>query len=185
LYTTNTAYNNYGPFITQEASHPTPDLAANLGYRGFITPSMGNVGAYYCFYNPQDYALATGTVLWGTIAANWQVNQLAKPDNNPAQAGYGGYGYTAGAPFFLPSGSSTATTVTEAHESMSFVARARSQAAGADINSPAVFGNATDLQSVYGFGGAETDHSGQFLRDYNQVYPLYLQFEGIIAPTTP
>jgi hypothetical protein len=189
-YTTNSAYNNYTPFINAEASHPTPDLATNLGYRGFISPSMANVGAYYCFYNPQDFALATGSVpyTFGTVAANWEANQLGyKPDNNPDQAGYGGYGYTSGTPFFLASGASTARTVTEAHESMSFVARSRSKAVGSDPNAPLVFGilNATDLNATYGFGSALPDHSGQFLRDYDQVYPLYIQLEGIIAPPTP
>ena len=189
-YTTNNAYNNYTRFINQEATYPTPDTAANLGYRGFITPEFGNVGHYYCFFNPQDYALATGQFSWGTLsfAANWEANQLNyKPDGNPGGSGAGYYNTSPGTPNYNPvvHGVPQANrAVTDGHESMSFVARPRSQAVGADPNSPAVFGaaNTTDLHATYGFGGAETDHSGQFLRDYDQVYPLYQQFETIIAP---
>ena len=190
LYTTNNTYNNYAPFINQEATYPTPDTAANLGYRGFITPAFGNVGTYYCFYNPSDYALATGTTFG--FASNWEANQLGyKPDGDPGSAGLGhytSYGTT------LVSGASgtwdpdnifhPVLQVTESHESMSFIARSRSKAAGADVHSANVFTSSTDLsQPPYNFGTAETDHSGQFLRDYNLVYPLYHQFETIIAPT--
>jgi hypothetical protein len=189
LYTTNTAYNSYQKFLTAEQSTATPDLAANLGYRGFILPELGNVGHYYCFYNPQDYALATGTVLWGTISTSWEADQVSyKPDGNPGGSGVGYYNMSPGTPNYNPvyHGNPQANrAVTEAHESMSFVARARSKAAGADSNSPAVFGNGTDLNATYGFTGALSDHSGQFLRDYGPVYPLYHQFETIIAPTTP
>jgi hypothetical protein len=190
LYTTNNTYNNYAPFITQEATYPTPDTAANLGYRGFITPEFGNVSHYYCFYNPQDFALATGSFLWSSVKANWEANQLGyKPDGDPEWSGLGhytSYGTT------LVSGASgtwdpdnifhSVRQVTEAHESMSFIARARSKAVGADANSAAVFSNATDLHATYNFGNTLPDHSGQFLRDYHQVYPLYQQFKTIIAP---
>lgn len=68
---------------------------------------------------------------------------------------------------------------------MSFVARSRSLAVGADTNSPNVFAHATDLSQLpYNFGRTLPDHSGQFIRDYDQVYPLYQQFETIVAPVS-
>jgi len=148
---------------------------------------MGNVGNYYCFYNPQDNALATGTVLFGRVATSWEADQVSyKPDGNPGLSGLGYYNMSPGTPNYNPVNEEVTLpnrAVDEAHESMSFVARPRSQAAGADINSPVVFGNAFNLQALYGFGSALSDHSGQFTRDYNQVYSLYHKFETIIAPS--
>jgi hypothetical protein len=74
--------------------------------------------------------------------------------------------------------------MTDIRESMSFVARPRSQAVGEDTNCSAVFGqgHATDLSQSYNFGDQRFDHSGEFERDYDLVWSLYQNFEGIISP---
>jgi hypothetical protein len=185
--TSGNQYNNYGPFVTQEETVPTPNLASSLGYRTYITPNMGNVGSYNCFYNPNDFALHSGLYLWGTLSANWEADQLGyKPDGDPGESGDGAYSFssiTHDGVFTRGGSAQTPRTVTDIRESMSFVARPRSQAAGADSNSPSVFGKGTDLsQSPYNFTGQLSDHSGEFERDYNQVWPLYQKFEGIISP---
>jgi len=187
----NDQYNLYTKFANAELVTSTPNLATNLGYRNYIAPNYGNVGNYYCFYNPNDFALNSGTYLWGwaTISANWEADQVSwKPDTNPGQANTGFYKMISNNPNFCNSGGPRAVTAN--YESMSFVARPRSQAAGADPNSDAVFNGSPsgsgpspyNLQATYGFGSALSDHSGQFQRDYNQVYLLYQNFEQIIAP---
>jgi hypothetical protein len=181
-------YNQYGPLLTAEASKHTPYFAADLGYRNYIAPSMGNIGHYYCFWNPNDFALHSGTYpIVG--ASNWEANQTGyKPDASPGQTGYGYYFALTSSPYAphynYYSGAPEDRALTDIRESMSFVSRSRSQAAGCDTNSLAVFGNAIDLsQSPYNFTGQLSDHSGQFLRTSDQVWPLYQQFEQIIAPT--
>jgi len=200
-YSTLGQYNNYTPFVTKEQTSPTPDFAASLGYRGFIMPSKANVNHYFCFYNPQDFALSTGTYLWGTFSTSWEADQLGyKPDGAPGQTHSGLYDIYNGNPNFstiqahIGDDGYTITgyrTVTDIHESMSFVARPRSQAVGADPNSDAIFNGALpgsslyNLQTTDGFTNQLTDHSGQFNRNLYQVQSLYNQFEQIIAPPTP
>jgi hypothetical protein len=193
-YTTLDNYNKYQPFLDQEKNYPTPDKVSDLGYRGYISSTNTlnpNVSSYYCFYNVQDYALATGKIPWTPKASNWEANQLGyKPDGSPNADGQGQYsskltGSTYALNFrqILPdSPTVTNRTVTEIHESMSFVARARSKAVGADPNAPLVFPGAIDMQANYGFGSLLSDHSGQFLRDYNQVYPMYSKIKQIAVP---
>jgi hypothetical protein len=59
---------------------------------------------------------------------------------------------------------------------------------GADPNSDAVFNGSSpgtspyNLETTDGFDGELSNHSGQFLLDYNLVYPLYAQFMGIVSP---
>jgi hypothetical protein len=188
-YNTSLTFNEYAKFVQAETQTATPDLASSLGYRGFVASAYGNVGHYFSFYNPQDFALATGTYFGGALSTNWEANEVSyKPDGPPANSGKGFYSMNNATPTFnrvwftVPTVPIRSRAVTEAHESMSFVARPRSQAIGADINDPLVFGSATNLQATYGFGRALTDHSGEFLRDYDSIYQLYNTFEGIIAP---
>ncbi len=148
---------------------------------------MGNVSHYFCFYNPRDFALNSGTFLG--VSTNWEKDQIDyKPDatRGISTAGYYSYQTSTGEGDFTstPIFSLNVTRkVTDNRESMSFIARPRSQAAGEDKNSAAVFGEAINLsQPPNNFTDAEADHSGQFKRDYNQVWSLYQRFESIITP---
>lgn len=192
-YSNNTTYNSYQPFLDAEAIQPTPDLTVDYGYRGYITAAIGNVGQYYCFYNPLDYALATGTINWGiagftiaTTSANWEGNQISfKPDGNPGQSYAGLYEMRSGIPTFTAGSPATHRPITDNRESISFVARSRSKAVGADVYSTSVFTAATGLNHSYGFGSELSDHSGQFNREMYQVDALYSRLKLIIAPPGP
>ncbi len=181
-YTTANQYNNYSLFAAAEQSSPTPDNYQAGGYRGFLTPEMGNVRRYYNYYNPQDFALSTGNYLWGLVAANWEINERDYKPDTPN--GYH-YNYISFYGYFIGVSSTIYPNhnVIDIHESVSFVARPRSQAAGADPNSASVFGGATDLsRSPYSFGRDLSDHSGEFTRPLQQVWSLYKNFENVISP---
>jgi hypothetical protein len=201
LYNSNNNYNQYPVFSDSAQTAPlTPDLASNLGYRGLIAPAMGNVANYYCYYNPGDFYLVSGTMGPLSTSTNWVANELSyKPDDlaGPnllaAGAGYGTYLMLNGMPTFSQfsqgaiGGNTTVTnrTVTEVHESVSFVALPRSAAAGFDSNSVLVFGHGANLsKSPFNFGVTSDDHGGQFNRDYSFVYTLYQQLEQIASPPT-
>jgi hypothetical protein len=166
--------NNYDRFLRAESISRTPDTAAEMGYRLFLQPAKANVGSFVSFFNVDDYALATGSVGFipdWPIEVNWEKNEVSfKPDT----LGGGIYHYqgTGISYFDLPADGMTRQIV-DAHESLSFVARPRSRAAGAEPHSASVFGSVLNLQATCGFGADVNDHSGQFTRPIQQLKPFY------------
>jgi hypothetical protein len=171
-YDTNLA--NYGPFTSAEnattTSH-TPDV-----YRGF----PGNIaaavnGQIVNFFNTNDFALATGAISVlgiGSVSVSWEANQKNyKPD------GAWDY-YSDGTNCFQL----FSRTLTDPREKMAFVARPRSQAAGAlgDVGG-VVLGGQLDLKANYGFDTDSHDHSAEFnwniqqLGKTNAFYQVLLQ----------
>jgi hypothetical protein len=184
----NDSVNNYGRLISAEAEKPTPDTAAELGYRLHLQSVQENVGSLVSFFNIDDYALATGTTSiipgW-PIQTNWEKNQIDyKPDRfNAIDALAGDYLYSS----TLPAGERvsvnwsptiagtylTSRPVSDIHESMAFAARSRSKAAGAELHNATVFGSVLNLESACNFGAGVDDHSGQFTRSIQELGPFY------------
>jgi hypothetical protein len=165
--------NNYERFLAAEANHQTPDTASEMGYRLFLAPARANVAKFVSFFNIDDFALATGVtrlVGW-PFDTNWEKNQVDyKPDN----FGSGTYLYLGnGASYFHSASDESFRRITDLHESMAFVARPRSRAAGAELHNATVFGSVLNLQTSCNFGLEVADHSGQFTRPIQQLRPFY------------
>lgn len=152
--------------IAQESDSPTPD--EYLTYPGAINNAI--TGSMVNFFNTNDYALNF-----------WVLNQFTmKPDTT--------LGYTVGPDlqtYLFPS-----TLITDPREIMPFAARPRSYAVGAQPNIQGVISEEgqIDLQNQFGFTDNSYDHSGEFNRDFQQVYSFYRQLGlslGIITPQTP
>jgi hypothetical protein len=185
-YDTSDTVNNYHRFLEVEARfggwNKTPDSAAQLGYRGHFR-NIANAGAsskvpgnVVSFFNPHDYAIFTGAAR--LIA--WEENQiLFKPDwglsggrvrywGNPPK----GPRVAWNIPFLGGS-----RLVFHPYESMSFVARPRSQAIGVTAT-PRLTSAITlnyDLHYNLEFGAEPSDHSGQINRPIQQVFPYFLK----------
>jgi hypothetical protein len=183
----NDSVNNYVRFTNVEETNPTPDTEAQLGYRLFTQTVVQSVTKLVSFFNIDDYALATGTIpfLGWPFETNWEKNQIDyKPNHfNLQNSLWGDYLFSPD----KPSGSQVSLNwnpditgaylssrpVTDIHESMSFVARPRSKAAGAELHNATVFGNVVNLETLCDFGGGQQDHSGQFNRSIQQVPGFY------------
>ena len=178
------AVNNYSLFTTAEQTSHTPDTVEDLGYRLYLQAAYSNVGKVVNFYNRLDFALATGRypVLGST---HWEQNQLLyKPNANLGlMLGDRTYAYDLGPPnnpyligqrCFLRDSYPpfNQRQVEDIHESMAYVARPRSKAIGAEPNSANVFPDSVNLAD-YGFGEAQSDHSGQVNRRIQQVSDFY------------
>jgi hypothetical protein len=168
----NDTVNNYERFLTAESGHQTPDTGTEMGYRLFLGSASANVGKFVSFFNINDFALATGvTRLAGwPFESNWEKNQV---DYKPDSFNSGKYVYQGnGASYFLiPQGD--IRRITDVHEALSFIARPRSKAAGAEIHNATVFGSVLNLQTACDFGSDVDDHSGQFTRSIQQLRPFY------------
>lgn len=156
--------------LAKDIKQPTPDFDVDLGYRGFLenvaVPTIN-------YFNEVDFALQTGQVM-GFINAAWLTNQGTKPDD---PSGRGVYGYRDDRPG-LYSGKQLLREVTDVHESLAFLARSRTRAAGADsrIQFPqtALLPN-VDLEVAFGFTRDSTEHSAQFNRPIQrELMPLYI-----------
>src|SRR6266542_5460893 len=89
---------------------------------------------------------------------SWEANQVSyKPDT--------GYGYWTDGTTCWNGPLGGLYTITDSREIMSFVARPRSYAVGAQpgIGGP-IQGGEIDLAAQFGFGNGRADHSGQFTR---------------------
>src|SRR6202030_2814912 len=131
--------NNYVRFITAEAGNPTPDTAEQMGYRLFLQSATNHVGKFVSFFNIDDFALATGSIRlagW-PFETNWEKNQV---DYKPDSIGLGRYIFLGGTSYFSILKTST-RAISDVHESLSFVARPRSKAAGAAGHNASVFGS--------------------------------------------
>lgn len=165
-----TTFTNYPPMLAAEASQPTPNT-----YRGYPGAISGAVSGHLVnFYNTNDYALATGTLpLIGAI--NWEANQENyKPDT--------GFGYTTdGTNCF--NARQGYRIVTDSREIMSFCARPRSKAVGAQPNVGGVIqGGSVDLKANYGFDLDKSEHSAEFNRNIQRLMGFYHTLLNALIP---
>jgi hypothetical protein len=163
-----------GKLLAAEASVPTPFFTTNGGYQGYFTNLGGGTNNIVNFFNTNDYALISGTVLWGYLVVHWEKDQqITKPDGFVAGPIYG----------YNPSGFKTTrydilgngTTVTDLQEIRGLVARSRSHAIGAQIGARGAISSSVDLFQSFGFGNTRPDHSGQCTRDIQAAIGYYNQ----------
>jgi hypothetical protein len=149
----NTGLPNYSVFTAAEASSPTPDIYR--GYPGSIGAAVNN--QIINFFNPNDFALATGTFL--TANVNWEGNQKNyKPDWVQ--------GYTSDGTICFHD---VTSVVTNPHEQMAFAARPRAKAAGALEGISGAVSGELDLKANYGFDTDSHDHSAEFNWNIQQL----------------
>lgn len=191
-YDTSSLINSYDLFMQREQVSHTPDGTDDLGYSGYLGP-LSVSGAIVSFYNTVDYALKTGRELGQNVS--WEGNQIDyKPNANLGTLGYRTYVYDSGLPTDpYPIGQRcflrdvyapfNQRQLTDIQESMSFVARPRSEAAGANT---AVAGSVTARYNVgpgspSAFDRESSDHGGQFSRRIQELQPYYENLLGIFA----
>lgn len=160
------------PTITEltnlESPQTTPDLAVQNGYRGVIGAGVG--ATVFNIYNDGDFALGY-----------WTLNQrLNKPESLSGYDRIYTWSTSAGGALWLQSQRNIDPSVTplravfDDHESMSFVARSRTIAAGRLIMGGSVAQNFDVGElSPLKFGTKRPDHSGEFTRSVQQLGPLY------------
>ena len=167
--------------VDKDSQYPTPDYhltpgsnEASLGYRGYLQTISGTLTN---FFNPDDWALATGFTL--DQETNWESNQINyKPDGEVAGVVHNPswfYRYDPTYPLNQRASvlSGEARYVTDSSEMKAFVARSRSKAAGAlDYAGGPIRAN-INLRDDYGFGNTRPDHSGQFTRNIQKLDALY------------
>lgn len=174
------------PFLDAERKESTPDGAAEMGYRGYLSGIRSNL---VNFYNEQDYALRTGASnSWSGERGYWEENNIHfKPKPiNPMRH----YGFTMGvAGIYDLVWSDRALAwklgrrVTDPMECMAYVARSRTRAVGGEpqtcfAGNKLITGQPirarVDLSASFGFTRQEGDHSAQFTRPIqNQMLPFY------------
>jgi hypothetical protein len=170
----NDSVNNYARFINEEAKRPTPDTNLQKGYRLLLQEVSHNVGKFVSFFNIDDYALVTGTTTIGSwpleFSTNWEKNEITYKPNvfSNGEYIYDGIGVS----YFIDLNNHERTVV-DIDESLSFVARLRSKAAGAESRNATVFGSVVNLETLVGFGPQADDHSGQFTRRVQSLDPFY------------
>jgi pimeloyl-ACP methyl ester carboxylesterase len=172
-----TSFTNYAPMLAAEASQHTPNTY--WGYPGAINGAVS--GHLFDFFNVNDYALATGTVAGAPVS--WEANQITYKPDDPE-------GYTTdGTNCFVSPWNQTYRTVTESHEIMSFCARPRSKAVGAQSGVAGVIqGGSIDLTANYGFYQGSDEHSAQFNWNIQRLNGFYRQLGvslGVLQPSTP
>jgi hypothetical protein len=158
-----------------ESPQTTPDDFANQwGYRGLVATNIN--ATLYNIYNAKDYAL--GWWIWN--------QQQDKPEDMSryfhgtaievgtryewSNYGGGGLGTLYYANGFLH------RAVSDAQESMSMIARSRTEAAGRVATGGSIqAGNNFDVgeNSSTGLSKERPDHSGEFTRPIQQLYPFY------------
>jgi hypothetical protein len=166
--------NDYGRFINEEDTRPTPDTDVQKGYRLLLQPVSNNVGKFTSFFNIDDYALATGITTLGfwplEFETNWEKNEI---DYKPDVLSTGHYSYDGVATSYFVNTNSPDRVVSDIHECLSFVARPRSKAAGAEVHNATVFGSVMNLEGSCNFGADFGDHGGQFMRPIQQLEAFY------------
>jgi hypothetical protein len=175
--------NGYARFWSREASKPTPDFASDLGYRGHLQ-NLGVSGNVSNFYNAVDYALATGTSLFGVLETHWEANQESyKPDDSPSNGNNYTYipGNPAGQRSQLVDALFVGRFVTDPHEAMSMVARPRSKAVGARSSVGGSIDTGLNLESFTSTTGDQVftrssdDHGAQVGRRIQEVWEYYTE----------
>jgi hypothetical protein len=170
--------------LQQDAKKPTPDHASDLGYRGYLSPvSVPTVN----FFNEVDFALQSARV--AGVDFSWIKNQLTKPDNPLGRGEYAYHKQVAG--FY--SGKKLLRELTDIHESLAFLARSRTRAAGAQrftgftaAGAPtgAAIRDRLDLHAApYQFTDDRLEHSAQFNRPIQRrLMPFYTEIRRLVSP---
>jgi hypothetical protein len=151
-----------------ENPQTTPDGAAQKGYRGVV--GSGVNATVFNIYNDGDFALGY-----------WTLNQrLTKPESLSAYDRIYTWNASAGGELWLLSQrnidpqATPLRAVSDAQESMSFVARSRTKAAGRITMGGSVGQNLNiGRNTPVGLQEERYDHSGQFTRSVQQLWPLY------------
>jgi hypothetical protein len=170
--------NGYARFWAKEASNPTPDFADDLGYRGYLA-ALGVSGNVVNFHNFDDYALASGRALLGRAEVHWEANQDSyKPDGSFSNTNW--YTYIPSNPdgqrCQLVDAVFVGRFVTDPHESMALVARARSKAVGARAGVEGSIDDEFDLAAApLQFSPSSDDHGAQVARHIQQVWLYYTE----------
>jgi hypothetical protein len=173
---------------TAEIGSHTPNYYTDQGYRGYLMDIRHRIhGNWFSYYNPLDFWLATGHIKktdYGYVDVNWVENQRSSPlETKPLNLiGFSKYEYNGS----LPEGQrcilhtinivhhNTDRPVEDTHEALSYVARSRTRAVGAEVSGgnpvPPGARGALNLGHEYGFKWARADHSGQFQRDIQLMY---------------
>jgi pimeloyl-ACP methyl ester carboxylesterase len=167
--------------VDQDTQYHTPDYhmtpgsnESTLGYRGYLESVSGTLTN---FFNPEDWALATGFTLGEET--NWEKNQINyKPDGEVAGAVHdAAWSYQYDITYPLNQRATVLSgeyrNVTDSWEMKAFVARSRTKAAGVLDYVGGHIGAKISLRDDYGFGRERSDHSGQFLRNIQKLDPLY------------
>ncbi len=157
------AENNAGPL------EKSPDLAnPDLGYRGHLSNISGRL---VNFHNRDDFALATGSLAFGVIQANWEANQADFKPHDPIGSGEYRYNGTSGWITFVVDPN---RNVTDHEEMMSFIARSRTRAVGAQENVLGSIDAEIDLNlAPYNFDNDRYHHSGQFNLNIQELDAFY------------
>jgi Concanavalin A-like lectin/glucanases superfamily/Alpha/beta hydrolase of unknown function (DUF900) len=161
----------YEPLVDADAAVPTPYAASVGGYNGCWTNVSGNI---VNFINTNDFALVSGS--YGPLHANWIANQASQKPESYSDGSFYGFNTNTQVSTYYQSGSGS-YTVSDLQECRAMVARSRTMPVGGQgglggiINS-----NATvDLIANYGFGKTRPDHSAEFTRPIQIVWPYYDQ----------
>jgi pimeloyl-ACP methyl ester carboxylesterase len=170
-----TSFTNYAPMLAAEASQPTPNTY--WGHPGAINGAVS--GHLVNFFNANDYALATATIyipLYGNKPVSWEANQMDyKPDS--------GFNYTTDGTNSWNLGFFPTKLITDSHEIMSFCARPRSKAVGAQSGVAGVIqGGSVDLHANFGFDRGSDQHSAQFNWNIQQLSGFYETFLNALIP---
>ena len=184
--------------VRADNASPTPRLATELGYQGYLT-DIGNSAVHLTsYYNADDFWLITGTLspevkskliliaggsgawLYNQIKdVNWMANQKKyKPDN---RFGFGKYTYDSSSTLLFPAqflrGNDYVRPISDPLEGMAFVGRSRTRPLGG-IKPPLGL-SALELESAYLFDAQRSCHSGQFQRN---IQLMYGDFDGTTWP---
>lgn len=174
--------NGYPRFWNKEANKPTPDFAADLGYRGYLA-TLGVTGNVTNFHNFDDYALATGRTFW-LLQTHWEANQdTYKPDDSFSNTNWYTYieANANGKRCQLVDAFLVGRFVADSHESMSLLARPRSKAVGARASVRGSIDGQLDLSAFRDSAGkqvftrASDDHGAQVGRRIQEVWEYYTE----------
>jgi hypothetical protein len=203
------ATSNLSRMANAEANQATPDYHTDQGYRGYLKDISQNVRNNWANYsNPSDFWLETGftgiftaPILVGgqvvgvatiqPVEVNWVKNQAELKIQSLVAAS--SYIYNKSEPegaraFFVSNdltGNSFSRTIGDTHETLAYVARARTTPVGAEPGTrngkPPNAASSLDLRA-YGFDRNRNDHSGQFQRD---IQLMYSSADGTTTYRTP
>jgi hypothetical protein len=184
-YDTGNIVNSYQRFLDAETAKPTPDATSDLGYRGYLG-LLGVTRRVVNFQNGIDYALVTGSQ-WG-LQTNWEENEVEyKPDiaMGPVTSGYN-YVYNSelatGHRVELRNYFDLVREVSDIRESMAFVARPRSKAAGALGAIRGAIQSDINLQGMpYNFTRDSEEHGGQWSRPIQKAWDVYSALMDVIG----
>ena len=149
-----------------------------------LYPPNGAVSGHLAnFYNTNDFALATGTFPWPIGPVSWEANRTKyKPDS--------GFGYSTDGTDCFNLDFSPARLIDDDHEIMSFCARPRSKAVGAQlgVGGAILTTGQINLTGAYNFLGDKSEHSAEFNWNIQRVSGFYKQLGislGVVQPSTP